>query len=56
MGPRRRFWGRLRAGCDEDEGPDWTLSADSTVVRTHQHAAGARRERSAQLVTGGTAE
>jgi transposase len=37
-----RFLGRLRAGCDEAEGTDWTLSADSTVVRAHQHAAGAR--------------
>ena len=33
---------RLRAGCDEAEGPDWTISADSTVVRARQHAAGAR--------------
>jgi hypothetical protein len=27
------------AGCDEAEGEDWTVSADSTVVRAHQHAA-----------------
>ncbi len=33
----------LRAGCDEAEGKDWTVSADSTVARAHQHAAGARR-------------
>jgi transposase len=33
----------LRAGCDRAEGADWTVSADSTVVRAHQHAAGARR-------------
>ena len=33
----------LRAGCDEAEGSDWTVSADSTVARAHQHAAGARR-------------
>ncbi|WP_420538744.1 IS5 family transposase [Nonomuraea africana] len=33
----------LRAGCDEAEGEDWTVSVDSTVVRAHQHAAGARR-------------
>ncbi len=33
---------RLRAGCDEAEGEDWTVSADSTVIRAHQHAAGAR--------------
>ena len=25
-----------------EEGPDWTVGADSTVVRAHQHAAGAR--------------
>jgi len=30
----------LRAGCDEAEGKDCTVSADSTVVRAHQHAAG----------------
>lgn len=34
----------LRTGCDQDEGADWTVSVDSTVVRAHQHAAGARRE------------
>jgi transposase len=48
--------GRLRAGCDEAEGSDWTVSADSAVVRAHQHAAGARRARPAELVTGGTTE
>jgi hypothetical protein len=47
---------RLRAGCDEAEGPDWTVSADSTVVRAHQHAAGARHALPAELVTGGAAE
>jgi transposase len=46
---------RLRAGCDEAEGKDWTLSADSTVVRAHQHAAGARRALPADLRTGGSA-
>jgi len=46
----------LRAGCDEAEGKDWTVSADSTVVRAHQHAAGARRARPADLVTGGITE
>lgn len=46
----------LRAGCDEAEGKDWTLSADSTVVRAHQHAAGARRVLPAELATGGGAE
>ena len=47
---------RLRAGCDGAEGQGWTLSADSTVVRAHQHAAGARHELPAELITGGTAK
>lgn len=38
----------LRAGCDQAEGRDWTVSADSTVIRAHQHAAGARRANSAR--------
>src|SRR5262249_35703361 len=42
----------LRAGCDAAEGADWTVSADSTVVRAHQHAAGARRARAAELARG----
>jgi transposase len=33
---------RLRAGCDRDEGSEWTVGVDATVVRGHQHAAGAR--------------
>ena len=36
--------GRLRAGCDQAAGQAWTVAADATVVRAHQHAAGARRE------------
>jgi transposase len=32
----------LRAGCDVEEGADWAAAIDSTVVRAHQHAAGAR--------------
>ena len=46
----------LRTGCDEAEGADWTVSADSTVVRAHQHAAGARRAQPAGLATGGAGE
>jgi hypothetical protein len=42
----------LRAGCDEAEGKDWTVSADSTVVRAHRHAAGARKAPPADLRTG----
>jgi transposase len=53
-------WGkildRLRAGCDEGEGADWTVSVDSTVTRAHQHAAGARRVPAADGGAGGTTE
>ena len=55
-GTWQEILGRLRAGCDQAEGKDWTLSADSTVVRAHQHAAGARHELPAELLTGGTAK
>ncbi len=34
---------RLRAGCDEAAGRAWTIAVDATVVRAHQHAAGARK-------------
>lgn len=51
-----RILDALRAGCDEAEGAGWTLRADSTVVRAHQHAAGARRSLPAGPVTGGAAE
>jgi len=54
-GTWQEILGRLRAGCDGAEGKDWTLSADSTVVRAHQHAAGARRALPADLVTGAAA-
>jgi transposase len=46
----------LRAGCDEAEGTDWTLGADSTVVRAHQHAAGARRPATGEDDIGGGIE
>jgi transposase len=46
----------LRAGCDQAEGKDWTVSADSTVVRAHQHAAGARHVLPAELRAGGITE
>ena len=55
-GTWQKILDRLRAGCDEAEGPDWTVSADSTVIRAHQHAAGARHALPAELVTGGIAE
>ena len=43
---------RLRAGCDEGAGRGWTVAADATVVRAHQHAAGARRQPSADVNLG----
>ena len=46
----------LRAGCDEAEGGDWTVSADSTIARAHQHAAGARHAPAVDLATGGRSE
>jgi transposase len=32
----------LRLDADAEEGPEWTVGVDSSVVRAHQHAAGAR--------------
>jgi transposase len=55
-GTWQKILDRLRAGCDQAEGKDWTLSADSTVIRAHQHAAGARHALPAELAAGGTAE
>lgn len=34
----------LRVGCDADDGVDWTVGVDSTVVRAHHDAAGARHQ------------
>jgi transposase len=34
---------RLRAGCDAGDS-EWTVGVDSSVVRAHQHAAGARHQ------------
>lgn len=33
----------LRAGCDADAGAEWAVGVDATVIRAHQHAAGAPR-------------
>jgi len=32
----------LREGADADTGEEWTVGVDATVIRAHQHAAGAR--------------
>lgn len=45
----------LRRGADVAEAAGWSLAVDSTVVRAHQHAAGARRE-PARDHTGGWVE
>ena len=45
-------WGRVLAGLRRDgdrsaelgEHAEWTVGVDATVVRAHQHAAGARKE------------
>lgn len=44
----------LAAIADDNSALDWAVSLDSTVVRAHQHAAGARRI--AGDLTGGTVE
>jgi transposase len=36
---------RLRAGCDVDEGSQWTVGASSSTVRAYQHAGPARAMR-----------
>ena len=55
-GTWQKILDRLRAGCDEAEGPGWTLSADSTVIRVHQYAAGARHALPAGRIPGGAGE
>jgi transposase len=51
-GTWERVLDRLRAGCDEAQGQAWTVAADATVVRAHQHAAGARRRPPADIDPG----
>ena len=48
-GTWERILDALRAGCDEQEGKDWAAAIDSTVVRAHQHAAGARHRPPADI-------
>jgi transposase len=47
-------WARLKAQvvalAEADGDIDWDAQADSTVVRAHQHAAGARKGRSMRLI------
>jgi transposase len=41
-GTWERILAVLQAGCEAAEGAAWSVAVDSTVVRAHQHAAGAR--------------
>ncbi|MFG2156728.1 IS5 family transposase [Streptomyces olivaceus] len=43
-GTWERVFTALIAQADAEEELDWVVSVDSTVVRAHQHAAGARKE------------
>ncbi|MFG2440779.1 IS5 family transposase [Streptomyces sp. NPDC048508] len=46
-GPWERAFTPLVAQADADDDLNWAVSVDSTIVRAHQHAAGARKERGA---------
>lgn len=43
-GTWERVFTALVAQADADEDLGWAVSVDSTIVRTHQHAAGARKK------------
>ncbi|MFD7880662.1 IS5 family transposase [Streptomyces sp. NPDC059766] len=43
-GTWERVFTALMAQADADEDLDWAVSVDSTIVRAHQHAAGARKK------------
>ncbi|MET4922496.1 IS5/IS1182 family transposase, partial [Streptomyces sp. PSRA5] len=42
-GTWERVFTALMARADADEGLNWAVSVDSTIVRADQHAAGARK-------------
>ncbi|KPI22842.1 putative transposase IS4/IS5 family [Actinobacteria bacterium OV320] len=43
-GTWEKVFSALLARADADGDLDWVVSVDSTVVRAHQHAAGARQK------------
>ncbi|EFE72161.1 conserved hypothetical protein [Streptomyces viridosporus ATCC 14672] len=43
-GTWERVFTALVAQADADEDLSWAVSVDSTIVRAHQHAAGARKK------------
>jgi transposase len=57
-GTYARLHRHLLGEADSDGELDWLVSVDSTIVRAHQHAAGARREDALTAAghTGGTIE
>ncbi|MBB4893355.1 transposase [Streptomyces olivoverticillatus] len=52
-GTWERVFTALLAQADADEDLEWVVAVDSTIVRAHQHAAGARKKgtRPASLAT-----
>lgn len=42
-GTGERVFTALMAPADADEDLNWAVSVDSTIVRAHQHASGARK-------------
>lgn len=44
-GTWERVFTALVAKADADDDLNWAVSVDSTVVRAHQHAAGARKKK-----------
>ncbi|MEE1753031.1 IS5 family transposase [Streptomyces sp. SP18CS02] len=47
-GTWERILAAVLSAADGDDDIDWTVSVDSTVVRAHQHAAGARKKGAAR--------
>ncbi|MGA5559467.1 IS5 family transposase [Streptomyces lavendulocolor] len=47
-GTWERILAAVLSAADADDDIDWTVSVDSTVVRAHQHAAGARKKGAAR--------
>ncbi|MFJ1610138.1 hypothetical protein ACIOHS_43490 [Streptomyces sp. NPDC088253] len=43
-GTWERVFTALMTQADADEDLTWSVSADSTIVRAHQHATGARKK------------
>ncbi|WP_414506668.1 IS5 family transposase [Streptomyces sp. NEAU-L66] len=54
-GTWERLLQQVQAAADAAGEIDWDISVDSTVVRAHQHAAGARRRTAAPRLKGGRA-